>query len=62
MQLNLADRLFKSWRTSTVGVTGTAVAVYLFTALGCRWPTGAEWTAVILPALVGILTKEKGTK
>lgn len=53
------DRIVKSWRTSAIGVTGSAVAVYLFTALGCRWPSPTEWMVVILPAVLGILTKEK---
>lgn len=53
------ERIIKSWRTSAVGVTGSAVAVYLFTALGCRMPTSHEWVMVILPAVVGILTKER---
>lgn len=56
---SLYERAVGSWRTSTIGVTGTAAAVYLFTALGCRWPDVQEWFVVILPALVGILTREK---
>ena len=52
------DRI-KSWRTSTVGLTGSAVAVYLFNSLGCRWPEVSEWTAVLLPGLMGLLMKEK---
>ena len=59
MSKQLFERVFKSWRTSTVGVVGSAVAVYLFTALGCRWPEPQEWGIVILPALYGILTKER---
>lgn len=59
MNLQLFERVFKSWRTSSVGVTGSAVAVYLFNALGCRWPESHEWVAVILPAVVGIATKER---
>ena len=55
----LVDRVFKSWRTSSIGITGTAAGVYLFNALGCRWPEPAEWGVVILPALLGILTKER---
>lgn len=53
------ERLVKSWRTSTIGVTGTAAALYLFNSLGCRWPDPTEWFVVILPAVIGILTKEK---
>lgn len=49
----------RSWRTSAIGVTGSAVALYLFNTLGCRWPTSSEWVAVILPAVLGLLTKEK---
>lgn len=55
----LWDRVFKSWRTSTIGLTGSAVAIYLFNTLGCRWPETSEWGAVILPGLIGILTKER---
>lgn len=59
MNRQLVDRLIRSWRTSTVGLTGSAVAVYLFNALGCRWPEPQEWVVVILPAVMGILTKER---
>lgn len=61
MDLSILARL-KSWRTSTVGAIGSATVVYLFTALGCRWPEWHEWATMILPALVGIITKEKGVK
>ena len=54
----LVDRL-KSWRTSSVGLTGSAAAVYLFAALGCRWPDPQEWAVVILPGLVGLLMKDR---
>lgn len=57
----LIDRAVRSWRTSTIGIAGTAAAIYLFTALGCRWPEAQEWVVVILPAVIGILTKERGT-
>lgn len=60
--LNLKDRLVKSWRTSTIGTVGTAAALYLFQALGCRWPDPQEWVVVIAPAVLGILTREKATK
>ena len=55
----LIDRVVGSWRTSAIGMTGTAAALYLFSALGCRWPDPQEWFVVILPALVGIITKER---
>ena len=49
----------KAWRTSSVGLTGSAAAVYLFAALGCRWPDPQEWAVVILPGLVGLLMRDK---
>lgn len=48
----------KDWRTSTVGLTGSASVLYLFNALGCRWPEPHEWTAVILPGLMGLLMRD----
>ena len=48
-----------AWRTSSVGLTGTAVAVYLFAQLGCRWPEWHEWMAVIVPGLLGVLLKDR---
>lgn len=59
MNKQLLDRVIRSWRTSTVGVLGSAVGIYLFNALGCRWPDPHEWVMVILPAVVGILTRER---
>lgn len=59
MTHQLLDRILRSWRTSSIGITGTAVAVYLFTTLGCRWPAQGEWLAVILPAVIGLVVKEK---
>ena len=59
MNLQLFQRVIRSWRTSSVGVVGTGVAVYLFNTLGCSWPESGEWVAVILPAVLGILTKER---
>ena len=54
----IVDRL-KAWRTTSIGLTGSASAVYLFNTLGCRWPEPHEWTAVILPGLMGLLMKDK---
>ena len=59
MNIQFVERVFKSWRTSSIGLAGTAVAVYLFNALGCRWPETHEWLAVILPAVVGLVTRER---
>lgn len=59
--MKLYERIVLSWRTSAIGVSGTAVGIYLFNALGCTWPTSDQWMVVILPAVIGILTKEKKT-
>lgn len=59
MNRAVLERLVKSWRTSSVGVAGTGVALYLFNTLGCRWPESGEWVVTIIPAVIGILTKER---
>ena len=49
-----------SWRTTTIGVTGTAAAVYLWNSFGCKAPDSwATWSVMALPALVGLLMKDK---
>lgn len=53
------SRVITSWRTTSIGLAGTAVATYLFSALGCRWPEPQEWVLVIAPAVWGIITKER---
>ena len=49
-----------NWRTTAVGATGTAAAVYLFNSFGCKAPDSwVTWGAVAVPMLVGMLMKDK---
>jgi len=48
------------WRTTTIGITGTAVAVWLWNSFGCQAPASwGDWFLLAVPALVGILTRDK---
>ena len=57
--MKLYERIVLGWRTSAIGTTGSAAIMYLFYTLGCRWPSTDEWMVAILPAVIGILTKDK---
>lgn len=48
----------KHWKTSTAGVAGAACAYYLFTSLGCQFPSNWRvWAVTAIPAILGILSK-----
>jgi hypothetical protein len=49
----------KNWRTTTVGVIGSSVLVYVLNSLNCEIPNDwGTWCLIAIPGVVGVIMRD----
>lgn len=59
----LLERMIANWKTTVGGAAVTGVLLYVLNSWHCQLPSGLAgwiaWSAAVLPAIGGMLAKDK---